>query len=528
MADQNLKHKIGQMIIAGFPSPYVDDQAKRLVENYHVGNFALFGRNYVNAEQVAEMCNGLHQLTYAKNGYSAYLASDQEGGVVSRVCIGSALFPGTMAMAASPSADPYQVGKNCGNILGSLGILGNFGPVLDVNLDPMNPIIGSRSYSDDPETVARMGVDMILGMHDGGMLATLKHFPGHGNVATDSHLANPVNTTSKEELMRTEFMPFQRAFDAGADAIMTAHVIYEDIDPVYPGTVSKKIMTDLLRDTMHFEGFAISDCMEMNAIKVTYGIGPGAVMAIQAGCDMLCFSHTYEAVAEACEALYKAVEDGTLSMDRVNESYERIVRLKKQYHLVEPPKVDTANALKWLSDRQIMDFHAKISRDSMTMISDDGGFEAFKKAKHPRFFAPESIASTGAEDKERAPTRFHELAQKRFGGDAVEIPMSSVDEATLEAIRSKDYDVAVLALYNARFRESQQIILRELEAQDRPLVVLLLGAPYDAALIRNAKCVICAYEYTYQAAEALLSAMEAGEFKGHLPVQLPKELPSKV
>ena len=190
--DQTLKHKIGQMIIAGFPSPYVDDQARRLVEDFEVGNFALFGRNYVTAEQVTQMCTDLHKLVYEKTGYSAYLASDQEGGVVSRVCIGSALFP------ASPSADPYQVGKNCGNILGSMGILGNFGPVLDVNLDPMNPIIGSRSYSDDPETVARMGVEMIRGMHDGGMLATLKHYPGHGNVSTDSHLDLPRNGTRRK------------------------------------------------------------------------------------------------------------------------------------------------------------------------------------------------------------------------------------------------------------------------------------------------------------------------------------------
>ena len=520
--DQTLKHKIGQMIIAGFPSPFVDDQARRLVEDFEVGNFALFGRNYVTAEQVTQMCTDLHKLVYEKTGYSAYLASDQEGGVVSRVCIGSALFPGTMAMAASPSADPYQVGKNCGNILGSMGILGNFGPVLDVNLDPMNPIIGSRSYSDDPQTVAQMGVEMIRGMHDGGMLATLKHYPGHGNVATDSHLGVPHNGSSEEVLAEIEWMPFQRAIDAGADSIMTAHVVYDQVDPDYPATVSKKIMTGLLRDTMHFDGIAVTDCMEMDAIKVTYGIGPGAVMAVQAGCDVLCFSHTYEAVAEACNALYRAVDEGVITPERIDQSYQRIIRLKKQYNLVTPPPVNTDEALKWLSDRQIMDFHAKISRDSMTMMYDNGGYQALKNAKNPRFFAPASIAVTGAEDKERAPTLFSELARNRFGGDSVVYPMNSVDKATMDAIHEDAYDVAVLALYNARFRESQQAILRELEAQDRPLIVLLLGAPYDATLIRNAKCVICAYEYTYLSANALLSALETGEFPGHLPVKLPK------
>ena len=520
--NRTLKHKIGQMIIAGFPSPYVDDQARRLVEDFEIGNFALFGRNYTSAEQATRMCADLHKLVYEKTGYSAYLASDQEGGVVSRVCIGAALFPGTMAMAASPSADPYQVGKNCGNVLRSMGILGNFGPVLDVNLDPMNPIIGSRSYSDDPETVARMGVEMIRGMHDGGMLATLKHYPGHGNVSTDSHLGVPHNTASEEELERIEWMPFQRAIDAGADSIMTAHVVYDNVDPEYPATISKKIMTGLLRDTMHFDGIAVTDCMEMDAIKVTYGIGPGAVMAVQAGCDVLCFSHTYEAVAEACNALYKAVEEGIITPERIDQSYQRIIRLKERYNLVTPPPVDTASAMKWLGDRQIMDFHAKISQDSMTMMYDNGGYQALMSAKRPRFFAPASIAVTGAEDKERAPTRFSDLAQQCFGGDSVVYPMSDVDDATMEAIRSDDYDVAVLAVYNARFRKSQQEILRELEAQDRPLVVILLGAPYDATLIRNAKCVICAYEYTYLSAKTLLSALRAGQFNGHLPVKLPE------
>ena len=303
---------------------------------------------------------------------------------------------------------------------------------------------------------------------------------------------------------------------------MTCHVVFDDVDPEYPTTISPKIMTGLLRDTMHFDGIAVTDCMEMDAIKVTYGIGPGAVMAVQAGCDVLCFSHTYEAVAEAVNALYRAVEEGVIIPERIERSYRRIIRLKEQYNLVAPPPVDTASAMKWLGDREIMDFHAKISLDSMTMMYDNGGYQAFKNAKRPRFFAPASIAVTGAEDKERAPTRFSELAQQRFGGDSVVYPMNQVDEATLEAIRSPDYDVAVLALYNARFRESQRAILRELEAQDRPLVVLLLGAPYDAVLIHNAKCVICAYEYTYLSANTLLTALETGEFNGHLPVTLPE------
>lgn len=518
--DQQLKHKIGQMLIAGFPSDHVDDQARRLVDDYQVGNFALFARNIVSTKQVCKLCEDLHQLTYEKNGVAAIIACDQEGGSVSRVGIGSALFTGPMAMAASASADPYTVGQNCAKVLGSLGLSGIFGPVLDVNMDPMNPIIGTRSYGDDPELVAKLGTQAAQGVQDGGLVVTVKHFPGHGNVSSDSHLGVPHNDTPAEELMRTEWMPFQKVFDGGANALMTCHVVFDKVDPEYPGTLSKKIMTDLLRDTMHFEGLAVTDCMEMDAIRAAYGIGPGAVLAVQAGCDILCFSHTYDAVSQAAEALYQAVDQGVITPERIDQSYQRIMALKKKYKLLTPPPIDTANALAQMQDPQILALNAKISQDSMTMLSDQGGFQAFKNAAHPRFFAPASIALTGAEDKERVPTYFSQLAAQRFGGDSVVIPMNELDQATLDAIHDHSYDVAVLALYNARFRPGQQAVLRELEAQKRPLVVLLLGAPYDAALIKNAQCVIAAYEYTALSAEALLAVLESGTFKGHLPVHL--------
>ena len=517
---QELKHKIGQMIVAGFPSPVLDDQARRLVEDFEVGNFAYFARNIVNSRQTNQLCRDLTDLVYAKTGMAPLICTDQEGGVVSRVNRGAALVPGTMAMAASASCDAYLAGKTLGTVVSALGVNTTFGPVLDVNLDPMNPIIGSRSFSDDTEVVTRLGLDMLRGLRDGGMPATLKHFPGHGNVSTDSHLGVPHNPCSREVLERVEWLPFRKAFEDGAEALMTCHVVFDQVDPDHPATLSHKIMTEILRDDMHFEGIAVTDCMEMDAIKVAYGIGPGAVMAIEAGCDMLCFSHTYEAVAEAAKAIYEAVESGRITEERIDLSYNRIVAVKKKFNLMTPPPIHEEEAMRLMYDPEMMAQNRKMSRDSMTLVYDKGGIAALKNAKRPAFFAPPSVALTGAEDKEKAPTYFSDIAAERLGGKGIVIPLDELDEATMKAIHDPDYDVAVLGLYNARFRKGQQAVIKEMEKLERPLIVVMLGAPYDAPLIQNADALIAAYEYTSLSAETTVDALQECVFPGKLPVKI--------
>ena len=211
---------IFKTVFAGFPSQEADDQAKRLVSEYEVGNFVLFGRNLSSVRQACSLCGALSALAYEKTGLAPFIAADQEGGAVTRISEGAALFPGTMALAASPSGDAYQVGKNCAQVLRAMGINTNFAPVLDVNLQPLNPIIGARAFSDDPQVVSRLGIDMMTGLKDGGMLSGIKHYPGHGNVKSDSHLGVPVNDTPARELEQSEWVPFQNAFWAGAEALI--------------------------------------------------------------------------------------------------------------------------------------------------------------------------------------------------------------------------------------------------------------------------------------------------------------------
>lgn len=520
MMDKELRLKIGQMLMAGFPSPEVDTQAKRLIEDFYVGNFALFARNIVTRRQIGELCSALSGLVCQKTGFAPMLAVDQEGGVVCRLSEGAALMPGPMTIAAA-KADAHEIGKNCADALLSVGINTNTSPVLDVNRDAMNPIIGARSFGDTVQAVQRYGLGLMNGMRERGLIAAVKHFPGHGNVKTDSHLGLPLNDADEMELREIDFKPFRSAFAQGADALMTCHVCFKNYDSKYPATLSHRIMTDLLRDEMGFDGVAISDCMEMGAIRTTCGIGEGAVLAVEAGCDILCFSHTYEAVAEAASSLYAAVDSGRISPARIEQSYARIVRLKEKYHLLDAWHPDDEASRTVLYDPVRLEQHQSVSQQSITLVRDEGGIERLKAAKRPAFFAPVSLALTGNEDQPKQPTNFGRMAAERFGGTGTVLPINALDDASRAALLSPDYDVAVLGLYNARFREGQQQVLQLLETQPRPLVVVLLGAPYDAALVQRADAVIAAYEYTPMSVCAALDAIAENEFPGTLPVTVP-------
>ncbi|MBR4309285.1 MAG: hypothetical protein IKT58_06795 [Oscillospiraceae bacterium] len=511
-----LKKKIGQLLIAGFPSPELDDQARALVNDFYVGNFAFFGRNIVTPAQTSKLCSDLTNMVYEKTGFAPFICADQEGGVVTRVNLGASLMPGTMSVNASGTDKAYQLGANNGRVIRALGLSCTFAPILEVNLEPMNPIIGSRSFGDDHEVVAKLGVPMALGFQSSNILPSVKHFPGHGNVATDSHLDVPFNDTPRAVLEETEWQPFYKAFAQGVDGLMTCHVVYNDVDPEWPATLSYEIMTKLLREKMGFDGLALTDCMEMDAIRAHYGIGEGAVRALEAGCDLLTFSHTYDAVSKAANALYEAVDSGRLSIERIEESYQRVLRYKEKYGLMSDRVLSIEEARNEAYDPAKLELNRQVSLDSMTLIS--GNIDALLNAKKPAFFAPASIALTGAEDVERKPNYFSDRAVERFGGTSCVIPMNELDEATKEAING-DYDVAVLGLYNCRFRKGQQEVLRALEATDRPLIVVLLGAPYDKDFVKRCDGLVCAYEYTELATATTIEALANNRFPGKLPIK---------
>jgi beta-N-acetylhexosaminidase len=251
IAAMSLEEKVGQLFQIGFSTPAVSDQIKDMIENYHVGGVIYFSRNLENSAQTAELSNKLQQLALNSGAeLPLFISADQEGGTVTRLK-GATHFPGNMALGAASDQDlTEEVAAATAVELKNLGINVNLAPVLDVNNNPANPVIGVRSFGEDPELVAELGAAYIKGLQSEGVTATAKHFPGHGDTDTDSHLDLPIINHQRSRLDRVELYPFKKAIEVGVDSIMTAHVYFPAIEKEdgIPATLSKSVLTDLLRE----------------------------------------------------------------------------------------------------------------------------------------------------------------------------------------------------------------------------------------------------------------------------------------
>ncbi|MBO4888423.1 MAG: glycoside hydrolase family 3 protein [Firmicutes bacterium] len=550
MISKELKFMVGQMIMAGFPSPFVDDQAKKLLSDYQVGNFIYFARNIQGAESCARLSKELSDLTFETLNICPFISTDQEGGIVSRLIEGAALIPGAAATGAAVAGAVYRnsqdrtgavlekannmiylkvrsVSRSSGEIQRACGINLDLAPDLDVNIEPANPIIGARSLGDDPVMVAKIGICQMEGLREGGVVGSIKHYPGHGNVRSDSHLGIPVNDTPKEVLMETEFKPFEEAIRAGAKALLTSHVRYTDVDPENPATLSKVIITDLLRATYGFNGIAMTDCLEMDAIRAAYGCGEGAVRAIEAGIDILTVSHTYGAVKEVAEAIYQAIESGRISPERIRESFDRIISLKREMGLDKKQEIDPIHAGDMVQTSGRLLLAQDLMEGAITLLKGDFDLDPVKDDYLVVSF--DQSASNRAEDMR--PLSFGDRMSAQFQKRVINLSLNAEGQEVEDAIRQIDEALAkkektkvILGLYNARFRSGQKEIIQALRERSEEgkieVTAVLLGAPYDLDLVRFAPCVITTYEYTRLSLEALTDAMKHHDFPGKSPFKL--------
>jgi len=328
----SLHEKIGQLLMVGIP-----EESDQLI--YHrmtlqkIASYILFKKNTPNAKATQSLTKRLHHMA-AEAGISPILiAIDQEYGRVTRIDQGVTRFPAAYGFGRINNPDiTYDACKIAGQELSDLGLNVNFAPVADVNSNPDNPIIGTRSYGEDPEKVAIMVKHAIRGYKDAGILCSAKHFPGHGDVAIDSHLALPVSYKTLEELYHAELIPFMAAISESVPIIMTAHIIFPKMDSKWPATLSPFFLTQLLRNDLKYEGVIISDDLEMKALNQFGPITDLAVQMILAGCDMLIISEnlTHDvSVDNIYQALVKAVQKNIISESRLNQSVERIFQLRK-------------------------------------------------------------------------------------------------------------------------------------------------------------------------------------------------------
>jgi beta-N-acetylhexosaminidase len=328
-AVDHLREKIGRLFLVGVQGETLAAEERLLFEEYGFGGFLLFKRNCGEAGQIVSLCRALWDLA---DEWPPFIAIDQEGGRVHRLPPPFTHFPPAARLGEKNVATlAYRAGRAVAAELALAGINLNFAPVLDVNSNPDNPVIGDRAFGANPQAVIKTGWPWTEGLRDGGIIPCGKHFPGHGATDKDSHFELPLVAKTMDELKLTELPPFVHACRNNIEALMTAHVLFPGLDPQWPATLSGKIVTGLLRQQLGYGGVVFSDDMEMKAISGRYGAEEAALLAIRAGVDILIFCHDQPRAAQACECLCAESEKDATLRQRVDESYARIVRLKRNY-----------------------------------------------------------------------------------------------------------------------------------------------------------------------------------------------------
>lgn len=305
------------------------DATRQALENYPVGGIVYFAKNLESQDQVKEMIDNSQK--YSSIGL--FVATDEEGGVVNRLMdtVGTTYIGSMYYYKDDGDETAYENAYTIANDMSALGFNLDFAPVADVWSNPDNTVIGERAYSDDYAQAAELVGNAVKGFNDGGVMCTLKHFPGHGDTAEDSHYSSAYVHRTKEEIMADEMQPFRSGIEAGAEFVMVGHLIVPDIDEV-PATLSYKIATGILRDELKFEGVAITDSFEMESIADNYSVDDAVVMSVKAGIDMILQPKD---MAAAVNSIEQAVADGELSEDRIDESVRRILTLKESRGLLK-------------------------------------------------------------------------------------------------------------------------------------------------------------------------------------------------
>ncbi len=333
IAGMTLEEKIGQMVIVGFNGYQINNHAITMIRNYHVGGFILYGYNVSNTSQLLALINALKSANKI-NKIPLFISVDEEGGRVSRMPAEFKKLPSNRLIGLINNEElSYRIGQIIAGEIKAFGFNMNFAPVLDINSNPNNPVIGDRSFGSNAEIVSRLGIQTMKGIRSGGVIPVVKHFPGHGDTSVDSHIGLPVINHDLNRLRSFELIPFESAIRSQADAVMVAHILLTKIDPVFPASLSWIVTTDILRNELGFNGVVITDDITMGAITRNFNLSYAAVQSIKAGSDIILISRGYEEEVSVINALRNSVLNGIIPVERINESVYRILRLKEKYNL---------------------------------------------------------------------------------------------------------------------------------------------------------------------------------------------------
>ncbi|MCL2704497.1 MAG: beta-N-acetylhexosaminidase [Defluviitaleaceae bacterium] len=521
LKDLTLDQKLGQVLCFGYNEDYASESLKEFIREKHIGNIILFARNFKDCAGLRRMIDELQDEALKTDGLPLLIGIDQEGGIVTRLYKEATFFPGAMATAAAGECEnAYLIGQAIGRELLALGINFNFAPILDINTNPENPIISTRSYGDTPESATAYASAFTRGLQE-SIIATGKHFPGHGDTQQDSHITLPVVPHSKERLEEEELYPFKALIKEGIKALMTAHIVFPAYDPTgLPATLSEPVLTGLLRGKLGFDGIIITDCMEMKAVADFYGTPEAVVMALNAGADIILVCHTKDVQIESIRMLKEAVLADSALMAKLDKAVERVLRFKSE--LKETP--DEGEMKKVIASAAHTELASRVSRASLTLYK--GKCPVYKKDDKFAAVFFDTKALTGVENDEVKNVMGDAVKDYYKNAEVIYLPPNTGKEDTDRVLGLlANHAEAVVFTYNASLFPGQaEAVKRILEAKPEAYVIAA-RSPYDIRDLGSVNNYIMAYELTPPAAESVL-AMLKGELipAGKSPVDIMKGL----
>ncbi|GAA0469672.1 glycoside hydrolase family 3 N-terminal domain-containing protein [Alkalibacillus silvisoli] len=527
-----IEEKLGQMLMPDFRNwdgeavTEMLPEIEELVKDYHLGGVILFAENVQDTEQTARLVRDYQD---ASEKFGLMMTIDQEGGIVTRLQSGTD-FPGNMALGATRSEEiSYNVGQAIGREIGSLGINTNFAPVMDVNNNPDNPVIGVRSFGEDPDLVADLGIAYTEGLQSTGVAATAKHFPGHGDTDVDSHLGLPEVPHDRERLEEVELYPFQKGMEAGMDMIMTAHVTFPQIDDttviskatgeevILPATLSYKVLTELMRDDMGYEGVITTDAMNMNAITDHFGPVDAAIRAVQAGSDIVLMPVGLEEVADG---LLDAIEEGEISEERIEASVERILTLKLERGIIkqenpEPIEDKVANALEVVGSDEHQQIEQEAAEHSITLVKNEDVLPL------PQDLDGEVVVlgDTYINDLGSAISAYHDdVTVIQSSGDLTDEQLETIAEGEVIIAGSHTFDVAGRSPDNP----NMELINSLGDLTEAPVIAVGIRNPYDIMAYPTVDAYLAQYGFNRASFDATAATIFGdNEPTGTLPVTIP-------
>ena len=533
MPDDHLGDYVGELVMFGFGGTTPDELPAELIARS--AGVILFKRNIASAVQLRSLTDAIRAVPRG-DGLAPLIALDQEGGPVSRLAAIGTTTPSAMALGAT--RDPaltQSMYSIVGDELAALGINLNLAPVADVNNNPNNPVVGTRSFGDDPASVSVHVRAAIRGLRAAGVAATAKHFPGHGDTTVDSHLDLPTLPHDLARMRMVELVPFVAAIAERVDVVMTAHVLFTAAEPAgVPATLSPAILTGLLRDELGFEGIICTDCMEMNAIAEHYSPEEAAVRAVGAGADLVLFSHTIDRVRAAQAGLRAAVLEGKLPAERVRRSLERVRSLRARLASPKPPALELVGSAAHKSAA------LEAARRAITVIRDPKGLLPLPLSAADRLFvvqftgAPASAVEDAARTHAGSPEISHSRCVTTIGRALAQGParvheqVRSLDPAGHEykqlLMAATTANAVATVTSRAKQHPLQARAVADLAMLGKPIVAIASREPYDADVLPAETTVIASYGDDQNALRAAADVIAGASLpQGKLPVRLSAE-----